>query len=173
MPTDIKGRFMSAEVKPLKERFDEKISFEGDCWVWTGCKNKGYGCLHVGLGKEARPRPAHRVGWELYKGDIPDGLVVRHRCPNKRKDCCNPDHLKIGTQKQNMEDAIEDGTISRGENRHQSKLKEEQVRNILLNYPNTRGANWVYCQEKAKEYSVGVSTIVDICYGRTWTHISI
>jgi hypothetical protein len=173
MPIDEKGRFISAEVKPLKERFDEKISFEDGCWIWTGYKNKQYGYVHTGLKDEKKPRAAYRVAWELYKGSIPEGLVVRHRCPKKRKDCCNPDHLKLGTQKDNMADAIEDGTISRGEKIHSSKLKEIQVRDILEHFPMTKGLNWIYFKEKAKEYGVGVQTVADICLRKTWTHIQL
>lgn len=165
---DSKGRFTSGETKPLKERFDEKISFEGDCWVWTGYKNRGYGYIHNG----SRPHPAYRVAWELYRGTIPEGLVVRHRCPQRRKDCCNPDHLKIGTQKQNMEDAIEDGTILRGEERHLSKLTESDVEDILLGFPHLKGYNYQYMREKASQYGVSVNTIADIFYGRSWKHIS-
>lgn len=171
MPIDSKGRFVSQEVKPLKERFDDKISFEDGCWVWTGYLNKGYGYIHTGLALDKKPRAAYRVAWELYKGEIPDGLLIRHRCPKKNKACCNPDHLKLGTQKENMQDAIEDGTISRGENRHLSKLKDEQVKDILLNFPMTKGINWIYFKKKAEEYGIGVATVVDICSRRTWKHI--
>ena len=173
MPVDNKGRFISAEVKSLKERFDEKISFEDGCWIWQGYKNRGYGYIHTGLHLEKKPCPAYRVAWQLYKGQIPEGLVVRHRCPKKKKDCCNPDHLALGTQKQNMEDAIQDGTISRGEHRPCSKLKEEQVTDILQHFPLIRGLNWIYIKEKAHQYGVSPTTVADICFRRTWQHIKL
>ena len=173
MPIDNRGRFISQEVKPLKERFDEKISFEDGCWIWTGYKNKGYGYIHAGLGKNKSPKPAYRVAWELYKGAIPETLVVRHRCPKKRKDCCNPEHLLLGTQKDNMNDAIEDNTICHGENRPQSKLSEEDALDILSNYPLVEGLNWIYICMKAEEYEIGTSTVADICCRRTWKHLKL
>ena len=154
--------------QPLKERFLKKISYEGTCWIWSGCKNRGYGIIHNGL----RPYPVHRLAWELYREVIPKGLVVRHRCPQHRKDCCNPDHLCLGTQYDNMKDAIEDGTISKGEDRPCSKLTEDQVREIIELYPNLPRYNYPYMKEKAKEYGVSKSTITDIFYGKTWKHIS-
>jgi hypothetical protein len=167
MPIDSKGRFVSEETIPLIERFNKYIDKSSGCWIWTGYKNKGYGCISV---INRPPQAAYRISWELYKGSIPEGLVVRHRCPAKRKDCCNPEHLKLGTQKDNMQDAIEDGTISRGERKHSSKLTEEQVIYFKKNLPN-KGLIHQYCQEISIYLNIHTNTLMDIAGGRTWKHI--
>lgn len=68
------------------------------CWIWTGCLNsKGYGC--VGIDKKIHL--THRVAYEAYCGQIPDGLQIDHLCFNRK--CCNPDHLDAVTGKVNSE----------------------------------------------------------------------
>lgn len=111
----------------IDERLKNYIDKSGDCWLWTSHTNeKGYGLLSVGRGKQVR---VHRYMYELYKGQIPDGLHVLHKCDVRR--CCNPDHLFLGTQKDNMEDASKKGRIGyksfNGESHHNSKLKKEDV----------------------------------------------
>ena len=167
MPIDSKGRFISKETKPLIERFNEHIDKSSGCWLWTGYKSKGYGYMSI-IGKS--PRPAYRVAWELYKGSIPDGLLVRHRCPAKRKDCCNPEHLKLGTQKDNMQDAIEDGTISNGEQNGCSKLTDDQVIEFKKHIPD-KGLVYEYCQNVSIYLNISPSTLMDIAGGRTWKHL--
>jgi hypothetical protein len=72
------------------------------CWPWIASQtDSGYGRLKVGKHYER----AHRLVWELLNGPIPDGLVVRHNCDNKL--CCNPEHLLLGTQADNIADRVE------------------------------------------------------------------
>ena len=167
MPIDSKGRVISGETKPLIERFNENIDKSSGCWLWTGHKNKGYGYMSV-IGKS--PQASYRIAWELYKGSIPDGLLVRHRCPAKRKDCCNPEHLKLGTQKDNMQDAIEDGTISKGQDKYLSKLTDDQVIEFKKHIPD-KGLVYEYCQNVSIYLNISPSTLMDIAGGRTWKHI--
>jgi hypothetical protein len=71
------------------------------CWVWSGATNrKGYG-VYIFRGKYVG---AHRVAWTLFRGPIPDGLFVLHRCDNPP--CLNPDHLFLGTHNDNMIDMV-------------------------------------------------------------------
>jgi hypothetical protein len=68
------------------------------CWHWLGAVDKdGYGQTSI----KRRPLKAHRVAYELFKGEIPRGMQVIHSCHNPT--CVNPDHLSIGSGKDNMQ----------------------------------------------------------------------
>lgn len=83
-------------------RFEDKIAKTDDCWLWTAAANNlGYGQLRV-AGKALY---AHRISYEIYTGEIATGLVLRHTCDNPR--CVNPQHLLLGTKRQNTRDAVE------------------------------------------------------------------
>jgi hypothetical protein len=74
------------------------------CWIWTGRRyTKGYGQASF-RGRNIR---AHRYAYEAWKGPIPAGMMVLHSCDNPP--CVNPDHLRIGTARDNMMDAIQRG----------------------------------------------------------------
>ena len=92
---------------PLKETFHEKyeIITETGCWIWMGATSNGYGVAS----DNGKTQPAHRYSWELHNGPIPEGMQVCHKCDVKP--CVNPDHLFIGTQKDNMHDAMRKGRV--------------------------------------------------------------
>lgn len=100
-----RGRYVT-EVLP---RFESKFIpvTESGCWLWLrGINAKGYGQF----GRKHGSDQAHRVAWELYRGQIPDGMNVCHSCDVR---CCvNPDHLFLGTQKDNMQDCMKKGRLS-------------------------------------------------------------
>jgi hypothetical protein len=87
-------------MKTLAERFFpkvERIPFS-TCWLWNAAVNKeGYGEIKAEQGN--KKYKAHRVAYELYKGPIPDGLVIDHICRNTS--CVNPDHLRAITKVEN------------------------------------------------------------------------
>lgn len=78
------------------------------CWEWQGIKYPtGYGQISLWLGDRQTTRRAHRVGYELLVGAIPDGLVLDHLCENRA--CVNPAHLEPVTQSVNVRRSLANG----------------------------------------------------------------
>ncbi|SIN33573.1 HNH endonuclease signature motif containing protein [Mycobacteroides abscessus] len=89
-------------MRTLDERFWEKVRPAGalECWQWGASLNDGgYGQIYVH--EVRRPIRAHRVAWELLRGEIPTGLVIDHLCRNRR--CVNPWHMDLVTNEVNIE----------------------------------------------------------------------
>lgn len=124
------------------------------CWIWTDyTNNMGYGAMNY----EGRPMVAiHRLMYQLANGSIPDDIWVLHKCDVPR--CCNPAHLYLGTDADNMRDKMLKG-------RCWSKLKEDQVREIK------RAPNHIASSELAKRFGVTYISIWAIRAGRKWKHI--
>jgi len=136
----------------MEERFWSKVNKTSECWLWTGsCNRDGYGRFCV----DRKTMYAHRASWFLDDKTIPEGLVLRHKCRNRN--CVNPEHLETGTQKQNCDDRIRDGTFKR-------KLTEEQVRQIRAR--STESQNIL-----AKEFGVKQGYISQIISGKRWLHL--
>ena len=93
-----------ADSHPTPDSFWATVDSSG-CWPFLGkIARNGYGKL----GRQY----AHRIAYEKANGPIPAGMVVRHKCDNRR--CCNPEHLIVGTQKDNVHDAIARGRVLTG-----------------------------------------------------------
>ena len=143
----------------LSERFYAHAVFErtgdGLCWSWKGSKNQaGYGQFRVG--RLGRVWSAHRVSWMLKNGDIPPGMFVLHKCDNPG--CCNPDHLFLGTAKDNSQDCTDKGRRAITHRKHTRirKLSDDQVREIRQD---TRPANIVAVAHGISEQTVyGIRT---------------
>jgi hypothetical protein len=89
----------------LKRRLKSGLVLDREtgCWLWSGGGVRPYGLISTGT---------HRLAWELANGPIPDGMQVLHRCDEPR--CCNPDHLFLGTQSDNMADKVRKGRTRNG-----------------------------------------------------------
>lgn len=140
------------------------------CWIWTGDKDKnGYGLwqlkkVSLGGGRYLRKRiRASRLSYEIHWGPIPDGMRVLHTCDNPP--CVNPEHLFLGTPKQNSEDMAAKGRSPRGERQGRSKLTEVDVIEI-------RNSNETL-EQLAARYGVSFQSISDAMNGRTWAHIKV
>lgn len=93
------------QVAPLLTRV-------GECIEFTGCMNAtGYGVVKVG-GRKGRVMLCHRVTYEALVGPIPKGQVVMHLCDNPA--CCNIEHLRVGTQADNLADMHRKGRATGG-----------------------------------------------------------
>lgn len=146
------------------ESFWRQVVKTESCWVWTGNKNKtGYGQYKM-PGHSYR---THRASWQMAFGPIPKGMQVLHHCDNPS--CVNPDHLFLGTHKDNMADCAAKGRIvlpnQVGENHSGHKLTEEEVRQIkgLLNQ----------CSHAqiSKMYGISRSVVTRIALKQLWAHV--
>ena len=148
-------------VLPLnKERIWEKSMPvpECGCWLWIGNVAKvGYGQLLTNNKKVY----AHRSSYEVFKGPIPKGMMVCHKCDTRS--CVNPDHLFLGTASDNSKDMQEKGRSTIGERNPMSKLTLEQVKQIK-NMNDTD-------QNIANLFNVTRSAIALIKNGKRWSYV--
>lgn len=148
----------------MEKRFWAKVNRRGEdeCWEWLGWKIwDGYGMFDL-KGKKIR---AHRMAWELTHGEIPEDMVVRHKCRGK---CVNPRHLELGTIADNHQDQVRDDTLLRGEQNPSSKLTSEQVQEIRSRL---QAYHHGLARQLAHEFNVSEQVISKIRHGRTWTHL--
>lgn len=127
-----KGVYERRTVRP-EDRFWRFVTCDiaTRCWLWTGTKDrKGYGKLQVGTYHEPHKVTAPRFSFEMHHGPIPEGMHVLHRCDNPT--CVSPDHLFAGSAGDNMADKKAKGRQLKGEQIHQAKLTESDVREIRL-----------------------------------------
>ena len=150
---------------PLRERFERRIMplpWSG-CWIWLGGVDKGgYGRIGVG-GWHGPNILTHRASWEIYKGEIPVGMCVLHKCDTPP--CCNPEHLFLGTRIDNVEDMTRKGRRRSGigERCGAAKLTSEQVLKI-------RSDNRTLAVI-GKEYGICASQASNVRRGLHWKHI--
>ena len=140
-----------------KQDFTDKLQSNGDCLEWTGALVRGYGYSRV-CGKYWY---THRLALHLEGVDV-TGHHVLHSCDNPK--CCNPAHLRLGTNQDNMIDKVSKGRQARGEKIHTAKLTQEQVLEI-------RAINGMYQKDIAAQYGVSKDAISKIIGRRTWAHI--
>lgn len=148
----------------------------GGCWLWRAPNvSHGYGAYWDGK----RSRRAHRASYEMVKGPIAPGMVLLHRCDVPA--CVNPDHLAVGTQADNIADALRKGRRARkpererrvakakppghglGTGRANAKLTEEQVLDIRSSDESSR--------RLANRLSVSPSLIRQIRRGEAWASV--
>ncbi len=160
------------------ERFWSHVDRTGECWIWrSGRSGSGYGAFHPA--GTTRIIQAHRYSYELTKGPIPKEMFVCHTCDNPA--CVRPDHLWLGTAKENHTDKVNKGhqkTPFRAGHRlgtrtrfkpgqapgKQRRLTAEQVAEIRRRYV-PRKTSYL---KLALEYSVAEATIRRAVIGQTY-----
>lgn len=152
--------------KNKPDSFLKKIRITPSCWHWLGTqqpKQDGgppYGVITIDYKRDY----VHRVSFRYYFGEIPEGVVVMHKCDNTL--CVNPDHLQLGTYKHNMQDAATKGRMTRGESHHAAVLTEDQVqaiRRMLMAGKSTRVV--------AFKFRIGLTTVKHIRNNDNWKHL--
>jgi hypothetical protein len=150
------------EDAKLLKRFEAKFTKTDGCWNWNkghAFTGNGYGMIYYKSGM----RTAHRIAYQLYKGDIPNGSWVLHTCDNRS--CVNPNHLYLGDRKQNVKDMLDRGRLAdtSGENNGRSKLTLNEIDEIKYLH-----SKRFTCRGIANMYGVSHQLISRICRGEIW-----
>ena len=150
-------------MRSILERFEEKYIPEPNsgCWLWTASVNgDGYGQFFVG-----KKVLAHRASWSMVYGDIPESTCVLHHCD--QPSCVNPDHLFLGSKKDNSHDMMKKGRTTVlgmiGDDHPTAKLTEKEVL-VIRKDPRLQ-------RVIAAEYGVTQSLISAVKLKRYWSHI--
>lgn len=158
------------------ERFWSKVAKSNGCWEWQGqITNRGYGQFVIRHGKKIY---AHRYAYEMEYGPIEIGLFICHHCDNRK--CVRPSHLFVGTQKDNIQDAVRKCRMAngyrngrhlhplstaRGERSGKAKLSDEIVREIR------RLAGTMSQQKIADMFGTPQTNISLIIRRKAWAHV--
>lgn len=137
------------------------------CWLWTGKSMQGkYGKFYAKVNGKPKYFSSSRAAFILHNGlplDLDPKVLVRHSCDNPP--CCNPNHLLLGTPKQNSEDMVTRNRNHKGSTHRNSKLNEEQVFEIRrLHSQKTSQA------ELSRLFGVDSQTIFNIVHRHSWKH---
>ena len=155
----------------VPQRFWSKVEKTETCWLWTAGKfSNGYGQFHIG---RQNPIRANRMAWVLTYGDIPDGLMVCHTCDNPA--CVRPDHLFLGTGKDNQQDAARKGRTVRGRKRpgtgpagernSHARITGDEVVIIRADY---RSGDFSL-KQLAERHGISKSQVHNIVTGKQWS----
>lgn len=152
------------DTPKVKLRFYSYIDIpenEDDCWEWVRYKDAdGYGKFTY----NKRQRPAHRIMYQLEKGEIPDGMLVCHSCDNPS--CVNPNHLWLGTVKDNSEDMVKKGRSLKGDKNPHYGLKLEECsryvevsEEVSIEIVKRIRINGEYAHKVAEDYPFSITVI--------------
>lgn len=127
------------------------------CWLWQGALNNGYGQSSW----NGSALQSHKVSWRAFRGEIPKGMFVCHRCDTRA--CINPDHLFLGTHADNMRDMVAKGRQLFGRRHREAKLTESAVLEIR--------AGGATDSAFAKKFGVAPTTVQQVRIRRSWKQV--
>lgn len=160
-----KACWQAHKASLAEERFWSFVNKTETCWLWTGTVGPhGYGSFNGGKWSKSASQRAHRWIWEHLNAPLLLDELVCHRCDNRS--CVRPDHLFIGTAKENMQDAARKTRMPRGERHGLTHLTNADVVTIRLRHAagERRGT-------LAREYRISFPTITKIVERETWKHV--
>lgn len=137
---------------------------ETGCWIWFASHTiQGYGLFSYQKNGKHFARVAHRVSWEHFRGPIPDGMLVCHKCDVRS--CVNPEHLFLGTDRDNTLDKFRKGraVIRKGTEVWSARFTEDDIRYIRTTAETGAAL--------ARKYDVRETAISHIRNRRTWKHV--
>ena len=146
------------------ERIERNIAYEPNtgCWLWLAGTNKfGHGRISF----TGRPHMVHRIMYESKFGKIPKGLHSLHHCDTPQ--CVNPDHLYLGTQRDNNNDRDKRGRCTKGQEHYKSKFDSLQIR-VIKSLKGLLTGRSIAMYFKVKE-----NTISGIINNKQWKHIKL
>lgn len=139
-----------------------KLNAETGCIEWTRYVGEnGYGTVK----HRKKQYTAHRFAWMHKHGPVPNGMVICHKCDNRK--CINVDHLFIGTTLDNVRDKIAKGRlrVAEGEASGTSKLTANQIEQIVMDRRSQR--------KIAQDYGVSQSTISMVKTRKVWRSVDV
>lgn len=140
--------------------FEDKILKTDACWLWSGMIHKdGYG----GISINRVSFKAHRVSYELYKGAIPEGMLVCHSCDVRN--CVNPKHLFLGSHTDNMRDMKEKGRANKDK---RGGGKPKLSHSLAIEIRGLFSAGVYNHRQLAERYNVGRAAIHNIILNKSW-----
>lgn len=152
-------RIPSEISEDVKARFWDTVDIQSsnECWLWTGYRNKaGYGVYHFNRLRIM----AHRLSLIISGSPMPDGMICLHSCDNPS--CVNPNHLRWGTDADNMRDMIEKGrkVVATKPNTPENIA----IKSALVNSTKSHKA-------LAKEFNMPRSLVYYILAGKKWRNV--
>ena len=156
-----------SRYKSIKDKIEGNIKIsESGCWEWQGAprnknSNDSYGSTNIGR----KSFLAHRASYELYKGEIPPGILVCHTCDNQK--CVNPEHLFLGTHADNSRDMAQKHRGVNGEKNKNSILTANKVMEIRF----AEKMGNMRQKDIAGVFGVSVKTVAKIVNNKTWKHL--
>lgn len=118
---------------------------------------------HIYLKINGKQQSLHRFIYESHHGEIPDNMVIRHKCDNPN--CANIEHLEIGTHQENVQDRVKRNRTAKGKNNGRAKMDEDKVRFVRDN-PNLSNT------ELARMFGVDRKVIYNIRNNINWINVS-